>query len=79
MAKILVVGSHASDEPTKATLPFIVAAGAIGADRECAIALVGEGVSLVKEAIAKGIHGVGFSPLTELIPRILQARIPVYV
>ena len=32
MAKILVVGLHASDDPTKATLPFITAIGAIGAE-----------------------------------------------
>jgi len=79
MAKILVVGLHASDDPTKATLPFITAIGAIGAEKECTVALVGEAVSLVKDAIAKGIHGVGFPPLTELLPRVLQARIPVFV
>jgi uncharacterized protein len=57
--------SHGSDDPTKATLPFITAVGAIGADKECTIALVGEAVSLVKDAIAKSIHGVGFPPLPE--------------
>ncbi len=78
MAKILAVGSHASDDPTKATLPFITAVGAIGAEKPCAIALVGEAVSLLKEAVAKNVHGVGFPPLLELIGKVVQARIPIF-
>ena len=47
MSQILAVALHASDDPTKATLPFITAVGALGADNPCTIALVGEAVSLV--------------------------------
>jgi predicted peroxiredoxin len=79
MAKILAVASHATDDPTKASLAFITAIGAIGAEKECTIALVGEAVTLVKEPVAKGIHGAGFPPLTDLIPKVLQAKIPVFV
>ena len=79
MAKILLVALHASDDPTKATLPFVTAVGAIGADKACTIALVGEAVSLVKDAIAKSIHGVGFPPLPELIAKVVQGKIPVFV
>jgi predicted peroxiredoxin len=79
MARILSVASHATDDPTKASLAFITAVGAVGADKECSIALVGEAVTMVKEAITKGIHGVGFPPLTELIAKVVQAKIPVFV
>jgi len=79
MARILAVATHASDEPTKATLPFITAIGAMGAEKPCTIALVGEAVSLVKEAVAKNIHGVGFPPLPELIAKVIQAKVPVFV
>ena len=79
MAKILLVALHASDDPTKATLPFVTAVGAIGADKPCTIALVGEAVSLVKDAIAKSIHGVGFPPLPELIAKVVHGKIPVFV
>jgi hypothetical protein len=41
--------------------------------------LIGEAVTMVKEAIAKGIHGVGFPPLPELIAKVVQAKIPVFV
>jgi uncharacterized protein len=79
MAKVLAVATHATDDPTKATLAFITAVGAIGADKEVTIALVGEGVYLAKEAVAKTVHGVGFQPLPELIEKVVQAKIPVFV
>ena len=79
MAKILSVASHATDDPTKATLAWITAAGAIGADKECALALVGDAVAMAKEAIAKSIHGAGFPPLPELIDKVVKAGIPVFL
>jgi predicted peroxiredoxin len=78
VANILAVALHASDDPTMATLPFVTAVGAIGADKPCTIALVGEAVSLLKEAVAKNIHGVGFPPLTELLAKI-KDKVPVFV
>lgn len=79
MAKILSVATHATDDPTKATLAFITAVGALGAGKEVEVALLGEGVYIAKEAIAKTIHGVGFPPLAELIEKIIKANVRVYV
>jgi predicted peroxiredoxin len=79
MAQILSVATHATDDPTKATLAFIVAVGAIGDGQEASIALVGEAVYLAKAAIAKTVHGVGFAPLPELIEKVLAGNVPVYV
>jgi predicted peroxiredoxin len=79
MAKLFVVATHATDDPTKSTLAFITAVGAIGAGKEVTIGLVGEAVYLAKEAVAKSVHGVGFQPLPELIEKVVQAKIPVYI
>jgi predicted peroxiredoxin len=79
MAKILAVATHATDDPTKSTLTFITAVGALGAGKEVTIALIGEGVYLAKEAIAKSVHGVGFAPLTELIEKVVTGHVPVFV
>jgi len=78
MARILAVATHATDDPTKCTLAFITAIGALGADKEVTIALLGEAVYLTKEAVAKTIHGVGFPPLPELIEKV-RGKIPIYV
>jgi predicted peroxiredoxin len=79
MAKILAVATHATDDPTKCTLAFVTAVGALGAGKEVGIALLGEGVYLVKEAVAKSVHGVGFPPLPELIEKVVKGNVPVYV
>ncbi len=79
MAKIFAVATHATDDPTKCTLTFVTALGAVGGGKEVAIGLMGEAVYVVKEAIAKTVHGVGFQPLPELIQKVVQAKVPVFV
>jgi predicted peroxiredoxin len=79
MAKMLVVATHATDDPTRATLAFVTVVGALGAGKEVTLALLGEGAYLAKEAIAKTVHGVGFQPLPELIEKVVEAKIPVFV
>jgi predicted peroxiredoxin len=79
MARILSVATHATDDPTKASLAFVTAVGAIGGGKEVTIALVGEAVYLAKSAIAKTVHGVGFTPMPELIEKIVAGNVPVFV
>lgn len=79
MAKILAVATHATDDPTKSTLAFITAVGALGAGKEVTVALMGEGVYLAKETIAKTVHGVGFPPLPELIEKVVKGKATVFV
>jgi predicted peroxiredoxin len=79
MGKILAVTTHATDDQTKSTAAFVTAIGALGADKEVSIALIGEAVYLAKEAVAKSVHGVGFPPLPELIEKVVEANVPVYV
>ncbi len=79
MSKLLIVTTHATDDPTKCTLAFSTAIGAIGADKEVAIALVGEAVYLAKETIANNVTGVGYPPLSEMIKTVVEGKVPVYV
>lgn len=79
VAKILAVSTHATDDPTKCTLAFMTAVGAVAAGKEVSIALLGEGAYLAKAAVAKTVHGVGFPPLPEIIEKVLKAKVPVYV
>jgi len=79
MARILAVGTHATDDPTRASLPFITAAGALGADQEVAIALLGDAAYLARPEVAKSVQGVGFPPLEDVIGKLLESNVPVYV
>ncbi len=79
MTKILAVATHATDDPTKATLAFVTVAGALGAGIEVGLALVGESVYLLKEGVAETVHGVGFPPLAELVEKVVKGNVPVHV
>ena len=48
-------------------------------EKEVTISLVGEGVYLTKETIAKTVHGVGFPPLPDLIDKVVKVNVPVFV
>ena len=79
MTRILAVATHATDDPTKSSLAFITAVGALGAGSETSIASLGEAVYLLKESVANSVFGVGFPPLSELIKKVVEGNIPVYV
>ena len=77
--KLFYVGTCATNDPTKATLPFVVALGARTAEIDVEIGLLGEAVYLMKDEIAQTVHGVGFAPLPELLNQVIEAGIPIHV
>jgi uncharacterized protein involved in oxidation of intracellular sulfur len=77
--KLFYVATCATNDPTLATLPFVVAIGAKTADIDVQIGLVGEAVYLMKDEIARTVHGVGFPPLPELLEKTVAAGIPIHV
>ena len=79
MADLLIVGTHATDDPTKAALPFLVATGALANKIDVAVALLAEAPYLMKDEIAKTVLPVGFKPLTELMTQCREAGVPIYV
>ena len=78
MGRILYVGTFGSDDPTRATMPFITASGALDAGHEPAIVLMGEAVYLGIDAVVDALQGVGFPPLRQLMNKILDNGVPIY-
>ena len=78
MATILYSTSYGSDDPTRATIPFIAALGAVEAGHKPQIALLGEATYLMKEEVANSIHGVGFAPFAELLSKVIDNGIPIH-
>jgi predicted peroxiredoxin len=79
MASELFIGLHGSEDPTKATLPFLMASGALDAGHQTAIILIGDAVVLMNNAVADSVQGVGFPPLKELMDKIFKANVPIYI
>jgi predicted peroxiredoxin len=77
--KLFYVGTCATNDPTKATLPFVVALGARTSGIDVQIGLAGEAVYLMKDEIALTVHGVGFPPLPDLLAKVIAEQIPIHV
>ena len=79
MAKILYIGTYGSDDPTRASFPFVFARGALEAGHQPTIALAGEAVYLLKEEVAAATQGVGWPTIAEQWKAVVEAKIPVYI
>jgi uncharacterized protein involved in oxidation of intracellular sulfur len=79
MAKILYSGSFGTDDPTRATLPFLSASGAIDAGHEPEIVLVGEAAYLARDGVAEEVSGFGLPKLKEILPKLVEHGVPVYI
>ena len=79
MATILYVSTFGSDDPTRATLSFVAANGALEAGHKPQIFLAGEATNLMKDVIADQVHGVGWPALKELLQKMISNGVPIYV
>ncbi len=79
MATILFNVTNASNDPTKATMPFIGATGALENGDQPQIMLLGEGAYLALETVAASINGIGLPPLSQFFDQIIDHEVPVYV
>jgi len=76
--KVLVVVTHATDDPDRCNGAMAVAASLLNEGADLALFLIFEGVLLAKKGVAETIHGRNFAPVAELFPGILEAEIPIY-
>ena len=79
MSKLLYIGTAGTDDPTRATFPFLMAKGAIEAGHEPGIILMGESAPLIKDHIAAQVQGIGVPPLQELMQFLLERQVRISV
>jgi uncharacterized protein len=79
MASVLYTSTFGSDDPTRATIAFVAALGALDAGHQAQIALLGEATYLMKDYIVEQIHGVGWGALKDLLTRVIAQGVPIYV
>jgi predicted peroxiredoxin len=78
--KILYLATAGALDPTRASIPLHIAAnGSVGEGQECAVVLVGDGTELVSREEAERVEGVGIPPMKELLQKLIDNRVPVYV
>jgi len=78
--RVLYVATSGAGDPTRASLPLHVAAnGSVESKQDCGVVLVGDATELVSRDTAVDVAGVGVPPAVELLQKLVDNQIPVYV
>jgi predicted peroxiredoxin len=77
---VLYLATAGAGDPTRASLPLHIAAnGSVEAGQECAVVLAGDATELVSRETAERVEGVGVPPARELIQKLRDNEVPVYI
>jgi predicted peroxiredoxin len=80
MAKLIYVGTHGPDDPTKACMPFHLAVnGAVEAGIEAEINLAGDAAVLIQDQYIDTLTPLGLPPLRELMTKLGDKGVHVFV
>jgi predicted peroxiredoxin len=80
MAKLIYVGTHGPDDPTKACMPIHLAVnGAVEAGIDAEINLAGDAAVLIQNQYLSAVIPVGFPPLKDLMAKEQEKAIAIYI
>ena len=78
--KLTYFVSAGSADPTKASIPLHLAAnGSVEVGQDAAIVRGGDATEILVDDTAERIEGVGVPPLRELLAKLADHAVPVYV
>ena len=78
MARILIILSHGSEDPTRAGMAFLFAKGAVEAGHKPELLLAGDATVLARKVVADNVMPVGIPPLRDLIQFAVDNGVPVH-
>ena len=78
--RTLYLATAGSADATRASLPLHIAVnGSVEAGHDTAVVIVGDAAELLSEETANRLEGVGVPPVRELLAKLLEHRVPIYV
>ena len=78
--KMVVWATSGASDPTKASIPLhIVANGCVEVGHDSAIILAGDAAELIIGDTAQTLEGVGIPPVRELLAKLVEHAVPIYV
>ena len=78
--KMVVWATAGPSDPTKASIPLhVVANGCIEVDHDSSLILAGDAADIIVGNNADQIEGVGIPPVRELLAKLIEHRVPIYV
>ena len=79
MAKILFNIANGTNNPTKASLGFMLARTAVEEGHEVQVFLNADAVSLVRKPVLDNLVGLGTGKLKEHFDVLVEGKVPIYV
>ena len=80
MSRLLYIATHGPDDPTKACMPIHLAVnGAAEAGIDVEINLAGDAAVLIQDAYVDTLLPLGFPPLKELVAKVQDKGVRVFV
>jgi len=78
--RLLYIVTKGADDPTLASVPLHIAAnGSLEVGQEVSVVLAGDATDLVVGDNAQRLEGVGVPPVRELLGKLREHDVPVYV
>ena len=78
--KTLYFATAGAADATRASIPLHLAVnGSVEVGHETAVVFVGDAAEFLSEQTANRLEGVGVPPVRELLAKLLEHRVPVYV
>ena len=78
--KMLVWATAGASDPTKASIPLhLVVNGCVEVGQDSALILAGDAADIVVGDNSETMEGVGIPPVRELLAKLREHSIPVYV
>ncbi len=78
--RLLYIVTKGADDPTLASVPLHIAAnGSLEVGQEVSVVLAGDATDLVVGDNAQRLEGVGVPPVRELLGKMREHDVPVYV
>ena len=78
--KMLVWATAGANDPTKASIPLhVVANGCVEVGHDSALLLAGDAADILIGDTAETLEGVGIPPVRELLAKLKEHEVPIYV
>jgi predicted peroxiredoxin len=78
--KLLYIVTKGTDDATLASVPLHIAAnGSLEVGQEVSVVLAGDATDLVIGDNARNVEGVGVPPLRDLLGKLKEHQVPLYV
>lgn len=76
--KIMMKSAWGSDDPTRASFPFVHGLALAEAGHGVQIFLLAEATTLMRKSLVNAIQPVGWPPLSETMEKVAARHIPVF-